>query len=101
MLPVMVIVNMNKKSVLVLSFWPGNDSPNAVGGFDWWDESVPNVMEALKNEMLNIIDQAGDTSFSVVRMMVPDDLDSDGVTDYISRNDQYRELPEQDIGEGD
>lgn len=90
---------MKTKNVLVLSFWPGNDSPNAVGGFDWWYESLPDAKNLLRKGMLDMLDQAGDTSFSVVRMMVPDNLDRDGITDYISLNEKYRELPEQDSDE--
>lgn len=86
------------KSVIVVSFFPGNGSSNLVGGFDWLPEDSPEIQLWLKKRIDDLLCFAGDLSFTVVRCLVPSALSPEEVTQYLDLElTNERELPEQNI----
>jgi hypothetical protein len=88
-------------NVIVVSFFPGNGSQEAVGGFDWYPDTIAGGVGARKRTFSLMTDLDSMPSVTVCRLEVPVDPESKGwqaeVTRWLDENAHLRELPDQSV----
>lgn len=78
------------RTVVVVSFWPGNNAASGVGGFNWRPDD-PNVKDWVRTEVEwhlgNVWTERDHVSFAVQRFRVPVNLTDEQVTDWLGDQD--------------
>lgn len=92
------------KSVLVLSYWPGNGSGSGVGGFDWFadnEDGHVSLRDAINRRLHSdlLANPLDHSSWSIMRVWVPANLHWSEYTDYIDDHIDCRETRPQDFSE--